>query len=247
MDHKKKIAVVYDWIDKWGGVERVLLTLQEMFPQAIFYTSYYDSGQAAWAKNLRIKTSFIQNFPSYIRKSRIACFPFYPYAFETFDFSNFDLVISVTSAFAKSIITKPGTRHICYLLTPTRYLWSHSKDYFGDKFINSVLSPYLANLRKWDFIAAQRPDKIISISSTVSERCQKYYQRESEVIYPPFDIDYWSKIKSEIQKMSFRPKWMNPSQPTFELDSSTPKIIARNDNGGKYYLIVSRLEPYKRV
>lgn len=225
MDHKKKISVVYDWLDKWGGVERVLLTLHEIFPQAIFYTSYYDSEQATWAKNLKIKTSFIQNFPSFVRRSRIVCFPFYPYAFETFDFSNFDLVISVTSAFAKSIITRPDTRNICYLLTPTRYLWSHSKNYFGNKLINSVLAPYLANLRKWDFIAAQRPDKIISISETVSERCQKYYQRKSEVIYPPFDVEYWNKIKSNIkhQKSKLQIKYQ------------------------KYLLCVSRLEPYKKV
>ena len=168
MDHEKKIAVVYDWLDKWGGVERVLLTLHEMFPRAIFYTSYYNSEQAAWAKDLRIRTSFIQKLPDFIRGSRLISFPFYPYAFETFDFSDFNLVISVTSAFAKSIISKPGTRHICYLLTPMRYLWSHPKDYFANKFLNSLISPYLANLRNWDFIAAQRPDKIISISRTVS-------------------------------------------------------------------------------
>ena len=236
MLEKQKIAITYDWIDKWGGVERVLLTLNEMFPQAEFYTSYYDSEKASWAKNLEIKTSFIQRFPSFIRKSRLASFPFYPYAFESFDFTDYDIVISVTSAFAKSIITRPGTLHICYLLTPTRYLWSDIKLYFPNKIIRSLLSCYLTKLREWDFIAAQRPDHIISISETVADRCKKYYKRNSEVIYPPFDIKYWDKIKSEIRKMSFRPKWRN-----------APKIIARNDKGGKYFLVVSRLEPYKRV
>ena len=99
----KKIAIVYDWIDKWGGVERVLLDLHELFPNAFFYTSYYDEKKANWAKNLKIKTSFLQKFPDFIKKNRILSFIFYPFAFESFDFSDFDLVISVTSSFAKSI------------------------------------------------------------------------------------------------------------------------------------------------
>ncbi|MBI2641823.1 glycosyltransferase [Candidatus Roizmanbacteria bacterium] len=217
-----KIAIVYDWIDKWGGVERVLLTLHEMFPRADFYTSYFDPASALWAKNLSIKTSFIQSLPDFIKKSRILSFPFYPYAFESLNFDRYDLVISVTSSFAKAIITKPHTRHICYLLTPTRYLWSQQNLYFKNPLIKFALSPYLSELRKWDFIAAQRPDTIVSISKTVAERCKKYYKRESQVIYPPFDFDYWKKIKSRSDQV-------------------------RDESLGRYFLVVSRLEPYKRI
>src|SRR3989344_5909556 len=227
----KKIAIVYDWIDKWGGVERVLLTLHEMFQQAEFFTTYYDSEKAAWAKNLKINSSFMQKLPVFIRRNRIASFPFYPYVFESFDFTGYDLVISVTSSFAKSVITKPGTLHICYLLTPTRYLWVYPEIYFQNKLIRSLLSSYLAKLRKWDFIAAQRPDKIISISKTVGDRCKKYYKRESEVVYPPIDVEYWHKIKSEIRKSKFE------TNPKFENLNSKQK----------YFLTVSRLEPYKKV
>ncbi len=218
----KKIAIVYDWIDKWGGVERVLLALHEMFPEAIFYTSYFDQKTASWVKDLNIKTSFLQKFPNFIKKSRILSFVFYPFAFESFDFSNYDLVISITSSFAKSIITKPGTRHLCYLLTPTRYLWSHEKVYLNNKLIKYLLSGWLNVFKNWDLTVSQRPDKIISISETVRERCRKYYKRESEVVYPGFDMKYWGNIKN----------------------SSFAKA---SEDKQKFFLIVSRLEPYKKI
>lgn len=218
----KKIAIVYDWIDKWGGVERVLLTLHEMFPDAIFYTSYFDKDSASWAKDLKIKTSYLQKFPNFIKKNRILSFLFYLFIFELFDFSNYDLVISITSSFAKSIITKPGTRHLCYLLTPTRYFWSHKKDYLKNKLFSYLVSNYIDQIKKWDFVAAQRPDKIISISETVKNRCLKYYKRNSEVVYPGFDINYWKNIKN----------------------SSFAKA---SEDKQKFFLIVSRLEPYKKI
>lgn len=222
-----RIAIVYDWIDKWGGVERVLLTLHEMFPEAIFYTSYFDQETASWAKNLKIKTSFLQKFPNFIKKSRILSFLFYPFIFESFDFSNYDLVISVTSSFAKSIITKPGTKHICYLLTPTRYFWSHKKDYLKNKLFSYLVSNYINQIKKWDYVVAQRPDKIISISETVKKRCLQYYKRDSEIIYPPFDREYWNNIRLKVKS------------PHFALRASRGKK--------KFFLVVSRLEPYKKV
>lgn len=228
---KKKIAIVYDWLDKWGGVERVLLTLSEVFPSADFYTSYWDKENTSWFQKLKIKTSFINNLPSFIKRNRFLSFLFYPYAFEAFDFSKYRLVISVTSSFAKAIITKPGTAHICYLLTPTRYLWVCPKNYFKNHMIYSLLRPCLHQIKNWDFVAAQRPDKMISISQTVADRCRKNYQRESEVIYPPFDIEYWNKIKSQITN--------DKSQINF--------IPIQSGSNFKFFLVVSRLEQYKKV
>src|SRR3990167_3202836 len=118
----KKVAIVYDWIDKWGGVERVLLQLNDVFPGSVFFTSHTDYEKAPWAKHLRVKTSFMQDLPPFILDSRVRSAPFYPYAFEAFDFKGFDLVISVSSSFAKSIITRPETKHVLYHLTPTRFL-----------------------------------------------------------------------------------------------------------------------------
>lgn len=222
---KKRVAIVYDWLDKWGGVERILLVFHEIFPEADFFTSYYDKDGAHWIKDISVKTSFLQSFPRLIKKNRVASFIFYPYAFESFSFTDYDLVISVTSSFAKGIITRPEIEHICYLLTPTRYLWIQPENYLNNKIINFFLTPYINHIKKWDYAAAQRPDKIISISKTVADRCQKYYQRESEVIYPPFDINYWLNIKSKIK-------------------DQRSKLQIKNQ---KYFLVVSRLEPYKKV
>lgn len=224
-----KIAIVYDWIDKWGGVERVLLTLHEMFPSAQFYSSYVDREKATWAKDISIRTSFIQKLPVFIKKNRLLSFFLYPYAFESFDFSEYDLVISVTSSFAKSIITKPNTLHICYLLTPTRFLWVYPEVYLKNKIAKILAVPIIKSLRNWDLITSQRPDQVISISETVKLRCKKYYKRDSEVIYPPFDGEYWKGI----QNLKFK----------IRNDNFKFKII----NGKKYFLVVSRLEPYKRI
>lgn len=233
----KKIAIVYDWIDKWGGVERVLLTMHEMFPQADFFTSYYDPKKAGWAKDLTIKTSFIQKLPQVIRSSRLVSFPFYPYAFESFNFNNYDLVISVTSSFAKSVITKPETLHVCYLLTPTRYLWVNPEQYLN-KPVSTIMAGYIAKTKEWDFVAAQRPDKIISISQTVVERCKKFYKRNSEVLYPPFDVKYWNNVKSKVSFDKLR------IQSKIEGKSQKSKLEFKNQ---KFFLVVSRLEPYKRI
>jgi glycosyltransferase involved in cell wall biosynthesis len=231
---EKKVAIVYDWLDKWGGVERVLLTFLEIFPKAVLFTSYFDEKKAPWAKNFLIKTSFIQKIPSFIKKNRLLSLPFYPLAFETFDFSDFDLVISVTSSFAKGVIVKTPVKHIVYLLTPTRFLWIMPQNYhlFGLK--KFLVSPYLNYLRKWDYACAQRADKIISISKTVQKRCLKYYQRESEVIYPPFDIEYWKNIKNQISPSDLEDKMTNQNSKLKEIKEP-------------FFLLVSRLESYKKV
>lgn len=217
-----KIAIVYDWIDKWGGVERLLLALHEQFPEADWYTSYYDGKNASWAHKLRIKTSFLQRLPSFIRKSRVLSLILYPYAFESFDLSGYDIVISVTSSFAKGVITKPSTTHICYMLTPSRYLWGMTNDYLSTWQL-IIMAPILSNLRKWDYIAAQRPDIILTLSKHVAKRISHYYHRTSEILYPPFDINYWTEIKTKLKDRKSK---------------STPST---------YYLLVSRLEPYKKV
>lgn len=226
-DGNFKIAIVYDWIDKWGGVERVLLNLHKLYPRADFYTSYVDLKNAQWAKDLSIKTSFIQKLPSFIRKNRILSLLLYPYAFESFDFGKYDLVISITSSFAKGIITKPQTKHLCYLLTPTRFLWVYPQQYIKKLVMKIFGSFFVSKLRTWDYIAAQRPDKYVAISNEIKKRCEKYYKREASVVYPGFNIEYWTDIKNKMKKD----------------DNQLLKQISL----ANYYLVVSRLEPYKQV
>lgn len=214
-----KVAIVYDRINKWGGAERVLLALHELWPEAPFFTAMYDPKGAPWAADFDIRPSFLNALP--FARSRHELFPWAtPLAFETFDFTGYDVVISVTSADAKGIITKPETLHVCYCLTPTRYLWSGYDEYlrhpgFGGPLASSILKVSSPMMRKWDFISAQRPDRYIAISDMVAGRIRKYYGRDVDrIIYPPVDTDM------------FVP---GPAK----------------DDG--YYLTVSRLVGYKRV
>lgn len=220
-----KVAIVYDRVNKWGGAERVLLALHDIFPKAPLYTSVYDEKNARWAKIFpKVVTSFLQNIP--LAKSNHEFLgALMPLVFESFDFSKFDLVISVTSEAAKGIRTKSGTFHLCYCLTPTRYLWSGRNFYFKNPpskfgfipFFNLLSKPLIYFLRKWDIEASRRPDKIVSISTEVKERVKKYYKRDSEIVFPPVDIPLSGTKNSKKQKK------------------------------GNYYLTVNRLIPYKRV
>lgn len=215
-----KVALVYDRVNKWGGAERVLLALHEIFPDAVLYTAVYDSDKAPWAKVFpKVTPSFLQKIPLMQDKHELLA-PLMPLAFESFNFSEYDLVISVTSEAAKGIITRPPTKHVCYCLTPTRYLWSGYNDYFKDRIFKSVSYLAACYLRKWDKIAAQRPDKMIAISTEVQKRIKTYYERESQIVYPPVEVKKFEALN-----------------PKFET----------NHNKGEYYLIVSRLVPYKKA
>jgi glycosyltransferase involved in cell wall biosynthesis len=186
-----KVALVYDRVNKWGGAERVLLALHEIFPEAPLYTAVYHPETAPWAQDFRVISSFLNQFP--LAKKKHEAYPFLmPLAFESFNFDKYEVVISVTSEAAKGIITKPQTLHLCYCLTPTRYLWSHYEDYFRNRFFRFLTKPVVKYLRTWDLIAAQRPDQFIAISENVQQRIKQYYGRDSEVIYPPLDTTKWN-------------------------------------------------------
>jgi len=217
------VAIVYDRVNKIGGAERVLCELHKIWPDAPLYTAVYDSKKAAWARGFTVKTTFLQYIP--FAKNHHEWFAWLtPFAFGSLSFDPYDIVISVTSAEAKGIITKPQTLHICYCLTPTRYLWSGVDMYkqqtgFGlfhaiAKYIFTMLVP---TLRVWDLVASQRPDIYMAISQRVKKRIEEYYHRSvAEVIYPPVDTDM------------FRP-------------------VTKSDEKNEYYLIVSRLVAYKKI
>lgn len=195
-----KVALVYDRVNKWGGAERVLLALHEMFPEASLFTSVYAPQKASWAH------AFPKVVPSFLQRMRFSQMNHeyfalvMPIAFESFNFASYDLVISVTSEAAKGIITGPDTRHINYCLTPTRYLWSGYKEYFKSRFLRLVAQPFVLYLRHWDQIAATRPDMMIAISQEVSKRIARYYGRKAPIIYPPIDDIWLAKGKSVKRK-----------------------------------------------
>ena len=224
-----RVAIVYDRVNKWGGAERVLLALQRIFPSAHLFTSVYNEKKAPWAlRNFgqAIKTSFLQKFPLAKNYHQLYA-SLMPLAFENLNFDRYDLVISVTSEAAKGIITKPYTNHICFCLTPTRYLWSGYDFYFKNPILRNFSRPIVSYLKTWDKIASLRPDSYIAISKKVQKRIKKYYGRTSKVIYPP--IGFGLGIEASIDKRQ---------------TSDDTGIQNENKN---YFLVVSRLVPYKRV
>ena len=219
-----KVALVYDRVNKWGGAERVLLALHEIWPDAPLFTGVYNPESAKWADVFEVKPSLIDKL--IFTRTRHELFAWLmPFGFENFLFDDYDLVISVTSAEAKGIITKPKTLHICYCLTPTRYLWSNEQQYRNSihPAIRWIADPVLAHLRKWDKVAASRPDDYVAISEYVSDRIKRYYNRDSVVIYPPVSI-----------LLEANSKGVNVTHPT--------GVQIKN-----YYLVVSRLVKYKKV
>lgn len=182
-----KVAFVYDRVNKWGGAERVLSALHEIWPDAPLYTAVYNPRTAQWANGFQVHSSFLQYLP--FAKTHHEWYPWLtPLAFESFSFDGYDVVISITSAEAKNIITKPGTVHICYCLTPTRYLWSGEKEYEAAGFAGNILRIIAPTLRQWDIIASSRPDYYVAISRSVEQRIQQYYHRPVDrVLYPPVD------------------------------------------------------------
>ena len=211
-----KVALIYDRINKIGGAEKVLEAMHEIWPDAPVFTAVYNQSTSQWSQGWKINPSFLNKLP--FKKNHEVLFKFTPYAFESFDFDYYDIVISITSAEAKSIITKPHTLHVCYLLTPPKYLWSHTHIYQKTNPMGNVgeliLKLILPLSRKYDIYASRLPDVIIPISNHIKKRIKKVYKINCEqIIYPPVSIP----------ESSFVPQ---------EKD---------------YYLIVSRLVPSKRV
>lgn len=216
-----RVALVHDWLNQMGGAENVLEEFVRLFPSAPVYTSMYDRMRMPVAyRNWDIRTSFMQRLPG-VHRHHQKYLALYPLAFARTDLSDYDLVLSNKSGFCHGVRTVNDHRravHVCYCLTPTRYLWLFEQ-YREREQISSALAallrPVLAQLRRWDYAAAQRVDHFIAISSEVQRRIRTIYHRESVIVPPPVDTDY------------FQPA------PHAEI--------------GDYYLVVSRLIPYKRI
>lgn len=179
-----RVALVHDDLIQWGGAEKVLTAISEVFPDAPIYTALADLENPLIAKNFqgkKIITSFMQKLP-FSKTLYKPLLPLYPVAFEQFNFTDYDLVISQTTRFAKSIITKPNTKNICYIHTPPRFLWNFK----GGK------NPYSKNLlfkwlRRFDLVSSKRVDQWISGSENCKTRLQKIYEVDSKVLYPFVD------------------------------------------------------------
>lgn len=185
-----KIALVHEFLNQLGGAERVLQNFLEIWPDATIHLLIYDKDRTnglfeAYSKRI----SFLERLP-FAKKYHRWFLGLMPTAVETFDFSDFDLIISDASSFAKGVRTG-GKLHICYCHTPTRFLWTEQEDYLASQpypfWVKWAARPVLSLLKKWDYKAAQNPDFFICNSENVRNRIKKYYNRDATVIWPPVD------------------------------------------------------------
>lgn len=218
---RPKIAIVHDWLTNMGGAERTVLALHDAFPDAPIYTSTYIPEALPDFAKLDIRTTYLQKLPKPLRKLH----KFFPMlrvdAFRKLDLSEYDIIISSSSAEAKQVRkTRPDQVHICYCHTPIRYYWSHYAQYKKDPGFGKLnwlvkigLFFMVPGLKKADYKAAQNVDVFIANSSEVQKRIKKYYGRSSTVIHPPADVERFTPARE------------------------------RSD----YYVALSRQVPYKRI
>ena len=219
-----KIAVGHDDLTvPYAGGEKVFVAIAETFPQADIFTSMITPWWANKVSNLnkasnerRIITTFMQRIP-FKRRLQKALFLLYPLAFESFDLSDYDLVISSSSRFAHGVITRPETKHICYMHSPGRMFWEPDHYFGSNSRLKTLLTPALSYLRLWDHAAAQRVNQFMANSKNVARKIKRYYGRDAEVVYPFVDLD------------RFKPINQSTSQPI------------------NYFLVVTRLAPWKKV
>ena len=180
----------------------MLEVFTELYPYATIYTLIYDKdAMQGLFSDKHIRTSFLQKF-SWIRRNHRLFPPLMPLAIEQFDFSSYDVVVSDSSSYAKGIITKPKTLHICYMHTPMRYAWDDCQKYthdFGFPKIITKFVPFLMNpIRLWDKASADRVDTFLANSNFVAKRIKKYYRKDAMVIHPPVDVSrFYVAEKSE--------------------------------------------------
>lgn len=213
-----KVAIVHDFLLKLGGAERVVKALADIFPDAPIYTLLYDEEKVGEVfPKERVCTSVLQKYPAFIRKRYRFLTHKMPRAIEDFDFSDFDLVISSSTAFSHGIVTPVKTKHVCYCHSPMRYAWDWSNEYREENNLYGLKGLLYARLmkylREWDRASSDRPDKYIANSANVQKRLRKYYDAGSEIVYPPVDTE------------RFRV----------------------NEKHAGYFLIVSTLTPYKKI
>lgn len=214
-----RIAIVHEYLTRMGGAERTAKVLADLFPEAPVYTLLYDRAKVGAAfPPWRVHASGLHRFPRFLRNRPKFLLPWITQAVESWDFSEYDIVISSSSAFAHGILTGLETRHICYCHSPARFLWDWTHEYAKENNLTGIkgfaAASYLRYLREWNRLAAGRVDRWVANSETVAKRISKYYRVEAEVVHPPVEVE---QIK------------MGPRE---------------HQN---YFLIVSQLTPYKKI
>ena len=197
-----RVAFIHDYLVQYGGAEKTLEIMSDIFPEAEIFTGIYKpdllSKKLNSKKIISPGTSLLSKWPKY--------FTFLmPLYFENFDLRNYDLIISSGNAWAKGVLTKPTQLHISYIHTPPRFLYKYSVESTNRN--NWYYKPFVSfidtSLRVWDYISAQRPDYLLTNSRETSKRIQKFYRREATVIYPPVDVETKPAVESDNLKAPY--------------------------------------------
>ncbi|HYZ33301.1 MAG TPA: glycosyltransferase [Crenalkalicoccus sp.] len=222
-----KVAIVCDSMSAFGGAERVVAHILQIFPDADLFSvlDVVPAGQRGFLEGRTVRTSFLQKLPKIERYYRKLLY-LWPLAVEQLDVTAYDLVISSHHSVAYGVLTRPGQVHVSYVHSPMRYAWDLQHEYLRSArldrgLLGMVARTMLHKLRVWDYAAAQRPDAIAANSHFVAERLLKTHRRRSTVIHPPVAL----------------------ASP----DARERAARRRRSGRAGYYLSLGRLVPYKRV
>ncbi len=185
-----KVAIVHDWLVTFGGAERVVEQFYKLYPNADIFTLVYDkSKMEQYFPPEKVHTSNLQKIPG-IFKLYTKMLSFMPKAFESFDFTGYDLILCSSSSCAKGVITPPGAIHIAYIHSPMRYAWDLYHDYKkrSGKLVRFFMEKQMPSIRLWDYVSSQRVDVLLANSNYIARRIKKFWNRDSLVVYPPVDI-----------------------------------------------------------
>jgi len=209
MRTQPKIALVHDWLTNMGGAEPLLLELHKLFPDAPIYTSVYDEKNMKAFASCDVRTTYLQKrLPEFVRYKHTLWPVLRAFAFRKLDLSEYDIILSTSSAEAKSVRkTRPDQVHIAYIHTPTRYYWSHY-DEFKKEFNFGPLTPLIRPfipafvhwMRRLDLESVQDIDVFIANSTITQSRIKEYYKRPSTVVYPPIDTGRFMPPPKSVRK-----------------------------------------------
>ncbi len=215
-----KTAIVHEWLVNYAGSERVVESFTNIWPEADVFTlvDFLDDEQRKIIlKGKKAKTSFLQHYP-FAKENHRKYLPLFPKAIESFNLSEYDVIISSSHSVAKGFKKHKNQLHICYCHSPMRYAWDEAERYLNEANLNKGVKGKIAKsilnyLRKWDLNSANGVDYFIANSNYIAAKIKRIYNRNSDVIYPPVDVN------------------------KFSLSNSTEN----------FYLTASRLVPYKQI
>lgn len=186
-----RVAIIYHWLVKMRGGERVLERMLDIFPDADIYTHVYCPKQVSpRIRDRDVHTTFIDRLPLADRLYK-KYLPLMPRALEELDLRGYDLVISNETGPTKGVIPAPDALHVCYTHSPMRYLWDHYPDYRASAgaLARLAMSLTFPALRRWDVTSAARVDRFMANSRFVQRRIEKYWRRPSQLVHPPVAVD----------------------------------------------------------